>query len=49
MMLKLPPKEGLEYKVMDVSDMRELSSNSFDAIIDKGTMDSMLFVQYWNN
>merc|ERR1711934_581702 len=39
---KFADKAELEWKVMDVRDMRELPQAGFDYAIDKGTMDSLL-------
>jgi ubiquinone/menaquinone biosynthesis C-methylase UbiE len=41
-MKKLPSKPGLEYMHMDACDMSQFEANSFDAIVDKGTIDSIL-------
>ncbi|CAM9453998.1 unnamed protein product [Choristocarpus tenellus] len=36
-------KPGLEWKVMNVRDMDELETGSFDAIVDKGLTDSLMY------
>ncbi|WOK96065.1 methyltransferase-like protein 13 [Canna indica] len=42
MQKKYSDKPGLKYVKMDVRDMRSFESRSFDAVIDKGTLDSLM-------
>merc|ERR1712167_115817 len=39
---KFADKAELEWKVMDIRDMREFANGTFDYAIDKGTIDSLL-------
>ncbi|CAM9128312.1 unnamed protein product [Ectocarpus sp. 4 AP-2014] len=36
-------KPGMEWKVMDARDMAEFETGSFDAVIDKGLTDSVMY------
>ncbi|KAA6358547.1 MAG: putative S-adenosyl-L-methionine-dependent methyltransferases superfamily protein, partial [Streblomastix strix] len=42
MQKKYGNKQGLTFKVVDASDLSQFEDNSFDAIIDKGTMDCLV-------
>ncbi|XP_074560503.1 uncharacterized protein LOC141816663 [Curcuma longa] len=42
MQTKYSDKLGLKYIKMDVRDMSPFESGSFDAVIDKGTLDSLM-------
>jgi hypothetical protein len=43
-------RPGMEWRVMDMTDMSELADESFDVVIDKATMDAMMAVEgdVWN-
>jgi ubiquinone/menaquinone biosynthesis C-methylase UbiE len=41
-------KEGIDWKVADVRHMTDFSSASFDAAIDKGTLDAMIHGSLWD-
>lgn len=36
-------KPGMEWRVMDARDMSELETGSFDAVIDKGLTNSIMY------
>lgn len=42
MQKKYHDKPGLKYIQMDVRDMSDFASSSFDAVVDKGTLDSLM-------
>jgi hypothetical protein len=41
-------KEGIDWKVADVRDMRDFSDGEFDAAIDKSTLDTMMHGSIWD-
>jgi len=41
-------KEGIDWKVADVRDMKDFGDGVFDAAIDKGTLDAMIHGSIWD-
>lgn len=48
MAARFSAKEGIDWQVADVRDMKDFENDSFDAAIDKGTLDAMIHGSIWN-